>query len=218
MSKNDQARGNREKLLVGALACLREKGYARTTARDLVAASGTNLASIGYHFGSKEALLNEAIATGFRAWTAEVERTTFAEGAATGPERLERSLAAVIDRFEELRPFLVSFVEAFPQAVRSPKLRARMAEAYEEARTAGADMVLRAVEADGMTLAREHAETLSSLVTAVGDGLMLQWLLDPERTPSSRQVMEALAASVPAFVGAVSPDERTGQESATKPR
>lgn len=214
MSKNEQAHGNREKLLRGALACLRDKGYARTTARDLVAASGTNLASIGYHFGSKEALLNEAIATGFRAWTAEVERTTFAEEAATGPERLERSLAAVIDRFEELRPFLVSFVEAFPQAVRSAELRARMAEAYEEARTAGADMVLRTVEADGMTLGREHAETLSSLVTAVGDGLMLQWLLDPERPPSSRQVMEALAASVPAFVGAVSPADRTGQESA----
>lgn len=202
MSKADQPQGNREKLLRAALACLRDRGYARTTARDLVAVSGTNLASIGYHFGSKEALLNEAIATGFLAWTAEIERTTFAQEAATGPERLERSLAAVIDRFEELRPFLVSFVEAFPQAVRSPELRSRMAEAYAEARAAGAEMVLRAVEADGLTLTREHAENLSSLVIAVGDGLMLQWLLDPERVPSSRQVMEALTAAVPAFVGA----------------
>ncbi|MBA2567061.1 MAG: TetR/AcrR family transcriptional regulator [Thermoleophilaceae bacterium] len=201
MSKDDQPHGNREKLLRAALACLRDNGYARTTARDLVAVSGTNLASIGYHFGSKEALLNEAIATGFRAWTAEIERTTFAQEAATGPERLERSLAAVIDRFEELRPFLVSFVEAFPQAVRSPELRTRMAEAYEEARAAGGEMVLRAVEADGLTLTRVNSETLSSLVIAVGDGLMLQWLLDPERVPSSRQVMEALTAAVPAFVG-----------------
>ena len=68
---------HRDKLLEGAVDCLRDKGYARTTARDLVAASGTNLASIGYHFGSKEALLNEAIAEGFRAWTAEVETATF---------------------------------------------------------------------------------------------------------------------------------------------
>ena len=30
------------------------------TARDIVAASGANLASIGYHFGSKEALLSAA--------------------------------------------------------------------------------------------------------------------------------------------------------------
>jgi AcrR family transcriptional regulator len=36
-------------------------GYARTTARDIVAASGTNLASIGYHYGSTQALLNAAV-------------------------------------------------------------------------------------------------------------------------------------------------------------
>jgi AcrR family transcriptional regulator len=199
MEKTEKPQGNREKLLRAALACLRDKGYARTTARDLVAASGTNLASIGYHYGSKEALLNEAIAAGFRTWTAEVERVAFASESASSSERLERSLTEMVDRFEELRPFLVSFVEAFPQAVRSPELRERMADAYEEARVAGADMVIRAVEADGFTLSREHAETVASLLMAACDGLMLQWLLDPDRVPSSRRVMEALAAAAGAF-------------------
>lgn len=194
--------GNREKLLRAAVVCLREKGYARTTARDLVATSGTNLASIGYHFGSKEALLGEAIALGFRSWTAEVESATFATEAASSVERLERSLAAVIDRFDRLRPFLVSFVEAFPPALRSDDLRERMAAAYEEARSAGAEMVLRAAEADGVSLSREHAETLSSVLMAVGDGLILQWLLDPGRVPSSREVIEAVAAAGPAIAAA----------------
>ncbi len=53
--------GHREDLLAGAVRCLREKGYAHTTARDIVAASGTNLASIGYHYGSTRALLNTAV-------------------------------------------------------------------------------------------------------------------------------------------------------------
>ena len=53
--------GHKEDLLDGAKRCLYEKGYARTTARDIVAASGTNLASIGYHYGSKENLLNAAL-------------------------------------------------------------------------------------------------------------------------------------------------------------
>ena len=188
--------GNREKLLQGALTCLREKGYARTTARDLAAASGANLASIGYHFGSKEALLNEAMAEGFRAFTADIERSAVMEGSATGPARLERSLATMIDHFDEFRPFLVSFVEAFPQAIRSPELREGMAAAYEEGRAAGADMFVRAVEADGMTLSREHAETLSSLVTAVCDGLILQWLLDRDGLPSSAQITGALCAAL----------------------
>ena len=52
--------GHREDLLMGAKRCLIEKGYGRTTTRDIVAASGTNLASIGYHYGSKEALLAQA--------------------------------------------------------------------------------------------------------------------------------------------------------------
>ena len=52
---------HREDLLAGAVQCLREKGYAHTTARDIVAASGTNLASIGYHYGSTKALLNAAV-------------------------------------------------------------------------------------------------------------------------------------------------------------
>ena len=61
--------GHREDLLEGAKRCLLEKGFARTTARDIVKESGTNLASIGYHYGSKDALLAQA-------YIALVERTT----------------------------------------------------------------------------------------------------------------------------------------------
>src|SRR5947199_9420066 len=53
---------HRDQLLDGAIECLQTKGYARTTARDIAAAADANLASIGYHFGSKEALLDEAVA------------------------------------------------------------------------------------------------------------------------------------------------------------
>ena len=52
--------GHREDLLEGAKRCLLEKGFVRTTARDIVKESGTNLASIGYHYGSKDALLAQA--------------------------------------------------------------------------------------------------------------------------------------------------------------
>ena len=46
---------------VAARRLLETRGYAHITARDLVAESGTNLGSIGYHFGSKAELLNQAI-------------------------------------------------------------------------------------------------------------------------------------------------------------
>ena len=191
---NSKTGGNRERLLEAALRCIQEKGYARTTARDLVAASGTNLNSIGYHFGSKEALLNEAIAIGVQEWIAEIEQTTFGPEDARGAERFQRGLAAVIYRFEELRPLLVSFVEAFPPAVRSAELRERMAQMFEETRDAIATMFVRAFEEEGVTLGEGQADTLATLLGALSDGLLLLWLLDPEAVPTPEQVAEAVAA------------------------
>jgi len=192
--------GNREKLLAGAVRCLREKGYARTTARDLVAASGANLASIGYHFGGKEQLLNAAVAETTVAWARSVEAEAFeADGATTTSERFQRVLAAMIDRFGELEPFLVSFVEAFPPAVRSDALRATMAQAYEDCRRSGAGTLRRSLAGEGVELSEREGEILASLLLALCDGLILQWLLDRDRAPSSDEVMGALRAALPAW-------------------
>lgn len=190
--------GNRAKLLRAAIVCLRDRGYAHTTARDLVAESGANLASIGYHFGSKEALLNEAIAETMNAWVESTRAHAFADEGAPPSERVERVLAATIDRFEELQPFLVSFVEAFPPAARSPQLRERLARAYEDVRLAGADLVARALESSGVDLAPGQARDLASLTLAMCDGLILQWLLDPGAVPDSRRALEALRAAAAA--------------------
>ncbi|MDP4503812.1 MULTISPECIES: TetR/AcrR family transcriptional regulator [unclassified Nonomuraea] len=188
-----EAGGYREKLLAGAVACLQEKGYARTTARDLVAASGTNLASIGYHFGGKDALLNEAIAGVFDQWTAYVERSLFGTELSSPREMLERAMAALVDVFEEMRPQLVLCVEGYPAALREPVLREKLAEAYARTRQAGADMIRRAAAQLGVE-PPVSPEVLVSVVVAITDGLMLQWLLDPASTPDARQVVDALAA------------------------
>ncbi|MGI5285378.1 TetR/AcrR family transcriptional regulator [Nonomuraea polychroma] len=188
-----EAGGYRDKLLAGAVACLQEKGYARTTARDLVAASGTNLASIGYHFGGKDALLNEAIAGFFDQWTAHVERSLFGAELGSPREMLERAMIALIDVFEELRPQLILCVEGYPAALREPLLREKMAEAYARARQTGADMMRRAVAKLGVEPPMSP-EVLVSVLVAISDGLMLQWLLDPASTPDARQVVDALAA------------------------
>ena len=56
--------GHREDLLAGAVRRLRERVTQHTTARDIRnKASSTNLASIGYHYGSTKALLNAAVLT-----------------------------------------------------------------------------------------------------------------------------------------------------------
>ena len=140
-------RGHREALLAGAKRCLYERGYARTTARDLVAASGTNLASIGYHFGSKEALLTAAMIEAIGEWGDALEQVLKAEHDpdASPIERFEATWTRVIETFAAYRPVWVASFEALVQAERSPEVRAAMADAVERARV-GLSVLFQQVE------------------------------------------------------------------------
>jgi AcrR family transcriptional regulator len=186
---------NRAALLEAATKCLQERGYARTTARDLVAASGTNLGAIGYHFGSKEGLLNEALADAIRRWFGEIASiAATAEG--TGPEERFRVVAdELYDSFKRNRATAVALTEAITQAQRSPEIRRQLATTYEEVRAAGAAVI----ETELAPLVGEEAvnsRALASLAIAAFDGLLVQWLVDPRRAPSGSEAYEAVLAVV----------------------
>jgi AcrR family transcriptional regulator len=190
--------GHREALLAGARRCLLERGYTRTTARDLVAASGTNLASIGYHFGSKEALLHGALQQCFDEYVEQVARIVFADPSATPLQRVRASWEALVSMSEQYRPLMVAFFEALAQAERVPQLKAQLAECYEQLRATVAGMVRTAVAG----LPEPAVRQVASFLIAVYDGLQLQWLLDPQRAPDPGELMAALELAVPAALAA----------------
>src|SRR5215475_9501291 len=109
--------GHREQLLEGAKRCLREKGYARTTARDIVAASGTNLASIGYHYGSTEALLQAAMIRAIQEWGEKLERALAANAdpKATPIQRFEATWTQIIESLTPNRKLWIATFEATAQ-------------------------------------------------------------------------------------------------------
>jgi AcrR family transcriptional regulator len=183
--------GHREKLLAGAKLCLYERGYARTTARDIVAASGTNLASIGYHFGSKEALLNAAMIEAIDEWGEELERVLSSDtDTNVGPiERFESIWRRVIESFETHRPLWVASFEAFLAAQRSPELREQLAAGHEQARF-GLVALFQNMEESAVD--ERLARTVGSFYLALMGGLIEQWLVDPQRTPSGRDMGEGL--------------------------
>jgi len=186
---------HRERLLRGALACLREKGYAHTTARDIAAASGSNLGSIGYHFGSKEALMNEAIRQGSAEWIEQLGRIAFSDHGATPIEHLQAAWRGLADTFDEHRPLILAFMEALVQAQRSEELRNQLGDLYEAGRAAVGRILERAVrEAE---LADEHARACASFLIAVCDGLLVQWFVDPERAPTGEELIAGLKAVLP---------------------
>lgn len=182
--------GHREQLLAAARRCLIERGYARTTARDLVRESGTNLGSIGYHFGSKEALLAEALDEVLVEYTDKVVAVAAAVGSgglAGARQAVDAAWLSMTAVQEEYRPMLVAFVEALAQAERNPALRSRLAGGYEEMRQRIVEGV-RAVE-PGIDVGTARA--VASFFIAVSDGVMVQWLLDPAATPSGASLLEA---------------------------
>jgi AcrR family transcriptional regulator len=191
---------HRERLLQGAIDCLQTKGYARTTARDIAAAADANLASIGYHFGSKEALLNEALIQIFRERDAYIGHLVAEDDDGTSLGRMSRSFVAVVSVFERFRPLLVASVEAMAQAERSPELREQMAGYYRDARQ-GIAAVVRQAMADRADELTADPEVVASLVLAAFDGLAFQWLLQPEATPTGEELVAALVEWVTLALG-----------------
>jgi hypothetical protein len=93
------------------------------------------------------------------------------------------------------RPLFVAFVEAIAQAAHSDDLREQLAARYREARRGAAATVLAIL---GPAANRLHGdpEIMASLVMALFDGLVLQWLLDPNETPRGEELMNALVETM----------------------
>ncbi|MFI1198182.1 TetR/AcrR family transcriptional regulator [Streptomyces sp. NPDC020883] len=155
--------GNREDLLAGAKQCLVERGWARTTVRDIANAAGVSHAAIGYHFGSKDALLTQALVQAVDELDDELRPQ------ATGDEPADR-WQALIDSFTTHRALWVAQLEAAVQAERSPEVRAHLAEGQRQGR-------------EGLG---------GSVPLALLTGLMMQWLIDPEHAPSGSDVVHEL--------------------------
>ncbi|GII34410.1 TetR family transcriptional regulator [Planotetraspora mira] len=182
--------GNREDLLAGARRCLMEKGYAGTTARDISAASGTSLASIGYHFGSTKALLNAALFEAMEEWGSELEHA-LAGGASSGTtpmQRFEETWARIIESFARLRPLWAIQFELIAQMERMPELREAFASANRQARLGLAALF------DGLDPVADEKKALAvgAFHQALLGGMAAQWLVDPEGAPSAQDLVEAV--------------------------
>lgn len=195
--------GHRDQLLDGAKKCLYERGYSNTTARDIVAASNTNLASIGYHFGSKEALLSAALVSAFQEWGNELDRVMAEVGSdLTVAGRLETMWAGVLKSFTTHRPLWVAGIEAFSLAERMPELREMLASAYRRARPSLGQLTLAGTDAEERTRL-----AAGSFLLAVMTGLTVQSLLDPEAVPESGDLISAVRAVFERFDVQLAPED-----------
>jgi len=185
------AMGNREALLAGAKRCLIEKGYARTTARDIAAASGVSLAAIGYHFGSKDALMNQAIYEFVGEWGEEVERALGAEGAldAEPLKRFESIMGRTIESFSgPARGMWAAQMELLSPMEHNEELRTFLAGVQRDAAGGLAELFLGIDPAEDP----EAARTAGSVMHALFIGFIVKWFMDPKQALSARELTEGL--------------------------
>lgn len=183
--------GHREDLLAGARRCLREKGYARTTARDIVQASGTNLASIGYHYGSKDALLREALFAWTGEWADEVE-TTIARQVRADATRVERFTAgwtAIARLVGEYRRMWDATIELILHSSSDDDVRTQFHAAIPEARR-GLVAILNGVPEDEVT--EEDLRVFGRLYYLLLSGLVIESTISPDDQVSGATLAEAM--------------------------
>ncbi len=179
----------REAVLAGAKQCLVEKGYGRTTARDIAAASGAHLASIGYHFGSKDRLMATAALEASAAWGDTVERAAREAGGTDPAERLGELLVGLLAAIPASRDLQSASLQALAQAPFDAQLRAEFADGMAAARAALAAVVLGVPSVERGSAAERG---LGSLVGALVTGLIAQACVDPESLPDAGTVLAAV--------------------------
>jgi AcrR family transcriptional regulator len=201
--------GNREDLIAGAKRCLLEKGYAATTARDVAAASGVSLAAIGYHFGSKEALMNQAVYESVGEWADELQRAMAAD-ATPGASPQQRFEIAVRRTFESFggpgRGLWAAQLELVGLAQHHEQLRTFLAGVQELAGRGLAGMFL----GIDMQADPDLSRRAGYLMHALFIGLLAKYMLDPAQAPAPAELADGLRAVAGRLGGPVSGGQEDG--------
>jgi AcrR family transcriptional regulator len=164
-------RSNRSHLIEGTLRCLERLPPERITARLIAEESGANLASITYHFGSKDNLVTEAVIEGLDRWLADIA-AGLGDLSAQTPGTRFRHAAKVLEAGRRRHAGLAAnFLGALAKARHDARVRDLLAAGYHRTRPTLAALLGLGTD--------EAGHDAAGLVLALFHGLLFQTLLDP---------------------------------------
>lgn len=178
-------RSNRANLIEGTLRCLERLPPERVTARAIAEESGANLASITYHFGSKDNLVTEAVIAGLDRWLEEIA-AGLGDVAALEPAERYRRAAEVVEAGRERHTGLAAnFIGALARAQHDARIRELHADGFRRARPEVAALLGLGDD--------EAGHDAAGLMLAQFYGLLFQVLLDPELAIDGERLQRAEA-------------------------
>jgi AcrR family transcriptional regulator len=185
--------GNREALLDGAKQCLLEKGYDRTTVRDIATAAGVSMAAIGYHYGSREALLQQALFSSLEDWDAGLKAQLAKLDEPKGPKRFEAVWNLLIEHIKQNKTMWMASFELFMQAQRTPELAEVYAKGQPGAVSAMAALATGEIEE---TIDADTIRTVGAVQLALVSGIVMQWMSYPDNAPDPKAIAAGLRGLV----------------------
>jgi AcrR family transcriptional regulator len=174
---------NRARLIEGALSCLERLPANRITARAIAQEAGANLGSIVYHFGSKDALVTEAVIEGLDRWLEDVSKNLARLSSLDPAVRLQSAAVAITQTRNRHSRLVRNFIAAIAKAQHQPRIRKRLAEGFAKTRPAVATLLHLGEDQAG----RDAGGLLHSMYV----GLLFQVSLDPMLAIEGRRMKNA---------------------------
>jgi len=182
--RDEQKALTRRRLIDAAEAVFARSGYHGASVEEIAREAGATTGALYSNFAGKEdlflALFEERIG-------ADVDE--YSEIVATGAT-LEEQARGAGDRWMEIlreRPnYFPLLIEFWSYAIREPRLRERLGARFAALRSGSARVASEAAERWGFsTSAAEAGEHLGLFINALGNGLALEKLVDPDAVPDS---------------------------------
>jgi AcrR family transcriptional regulator len=183
----------REVLLDTAAQLFALKGFRATTLSQIADSAGATTGAVYSNFDGKEELFLAVLERHM-----EREAADYAERFATGGDLVESARSGG-DAWMKLvagePTYFPLFVEAWRYALENPKFRRRFVTSRRKLILAVKTMVVEGSAQAGTPIDPDAADNIAMVIFALGHGLALQKILDPEHVPDEL-FGEALAAGV----------------------
>jgi AcrR family transcriptional regulator len=188
--------GDKAARIVDAMrSSVAERGTAGSTFDQVARAAGVSRGLLHYYFGTKERLLVEVVR---RDSAVRLEVLDAQLAAARSADDVVAGLVASLDDLVRNDPgFVTLLFELFTLARRNEEIASEFAELLRRQRARLAEL-LRAKEAEGVLALRAEAEAVVDVIFALGDGIAMRMLAEPERDFS--QTVAAGVVSVRALL------------------
>jgi AcrR family transcriptional regulator len=179
--RDEQKALTRHRLLDGAEAVFARNGFHGASVEGIAREAGATTGALYSNFAGKEdlffALFEERVAADVR------DYSQIAAAGATVEEQARGTADHWMAILRERPDYFPLFIEFWAYAIREPQLRERLAEQFVALRSASARLFLEGAGQQGVALNAEAGELVGILINALGNGLALEKLADPDAVP-----------------------------------